>query len=357
MKFLHISDIHFNPIDDGRATRDLRDKFMKYAIEKNINNIDEVFFTGDFRHARKQADQEPQKVAQNAVKFLCDIANCVGVTDRQHIHIVPGNHDLERIVDSKLNAEILDTVYKQYDPDDGRFLGYVNKDIVAPDYLRSRFGFFENCVSLLNNQVWSDFKGGEIHRYRNFDDYSIIYLNTAIASGRDSDRYNLLIGNDDFEKVVCQTNGKIIIVLAHNPLLHLAYDEQNTIKNILKDNNVPVLWFCGDVHKVQYDKNYDIFCLAAGCMIKQNDAEANFFTGEITRQNGVVINAHSYAAKHGYWQPEEAITKRVKESIPEGLQPPQYGTLPKINNIPERNAFFSGRNDKLRLIADTFKKK
>ena len=125
MKFLHVSDIHFNPAADGRATRDLRAKFKRYTMEKGLQDIDEVFFTGDFRHAIKQAHQNPFEVAQNAVNFLCDIAECVGVTDLNHIHIVPGNHDLDREQNKEENSSFLDEIYRQYDPDDGCFAGYI----------------------------------------------------------------------------------------------------------------------------------------------------------------------------------------------------------------------------------------
>lgn len=53
MKFLHLSDIHFDPVNDGEDTVNLRNQFILYLKEKNII-VDELFFTGDFRHARNQ---------------------------------------------------------------------------------------------------------------------------------------------------------------------------------------------------------------------------------------------------------------------------------------------------------------
>ncbi len=356
MKFLHVSDIHFNPAGDGRATRDLRSKFKKYTIEKGLQDIDEVFFTGDFRHAAKQAGQNPLEVAQNAVNFLCDIAECVGVTDLKHIHIVPGNHDLDRECNKEENCRILDEIYKQYDPDDGCFTGYIKENVASLDYLRRRFGFFEKCAELLHNQIWSEFRSGWIHRYQSFDEYNIIYLNTAIASGRDKDRHNLLIGTNDFEKTLQHSEGKPLIILAHNPLSHLAYEEQNIVKNLLKDSGIPAIWFCGDIHETRYDKNYDIACLSVGCMIKQRGTEASFFVGEIVKHRGVSISAHCFVSKHGQWQPEEALTRRVTESLPDDLKPPPAGIIPKENNLPERNFYFTGREEQLQAVAVAFRK-
>lgn len=356
MKYLHISDIHFNPSDDGRATRDLRLKFKDYLAEKRLNDRSDVFFTGDFRHARKQADQDLSEVARNAVNFLRDLAECAGVTDPEHIHIVPGNHDLAREKNDSENSTLLQEIYKQYDPDEGRFTGCVRDHTASMDYLRGRFGFFDECAALLENKVWSEFQTGWIHRYRIFEDYGILYLNTAIASGRDSDRHNLLIGTDDFEKALRCIQGMPLIILAHNPLSHLEYNEQTIVKNLLKDSGNPVLWLCGDVHDSTYDRSYDISCLSAGCMIKQNETEASFYAGEFVKHRGVSISAHCYAARHGYWQYEEALTKRVNESLPDALKPPPIGPMPAINNLPERNSYFTGREEPLRAIAEAFRK-
>lgn len=356
MKFLHISDIHFDPMDSGRATRDLRNKFSEYVSEKGLTNIDELFFTGDFRHALKQANQDPDVVSKNAVDFLWDIASSIGIKSRKNIHIVPGNHDLDREIDSERNQQFMKCVYDNYEPYEGRFEGTV-ENCSVDSYLRGRFTFFEKCVTELDNLVWSDFKQGLIHRVRDFGYYSILYLNTAIACGRDNDRHNLLIGSNDFELAVQQTGGKPIIVLAHNPISHLAQDEKTILKNIIKDNNAPVLWLCGDVHETQYENTYNICCLAAGCMIQQKGTEASFYVGELTAENGVVIEAHEYQPAHGFWQPAEAITKRVRESIPDSLLPPATGAKPEINNLQQSNDFFTGRDKELSSIAKTFKKK
>ena len=108
MKFLHISDMHFDPVNDGEDTTMLRDKFIDYLKEKNIV-VDEIFFTGDFRHALHQIEQPDEETAKNSCDFLVNIAQCA-LKSREniysHLHIVPGNHDLSRGSD-----ELLDEIY------------------------------------------------------------------------------------------------------------------------------------------------------------------------------------------------------------------------------------------------------
>lgn len=92
----------------------MRVKIADYMQEKKITNIDELFFTGDFRHAKKQAGQDSQIVAENSVAFLYEIANCIGIKDKKHIHIVPGNHDLDIESDQNSNNEILANIYNKF---------------------------------------------------------------------------------------------------------------------------------------------------------------------------------------------------------------------------------------------------
>lgn len=353
MNFLHISDIHFDLEDSGRATRDLRAKFKSYVKEKGIKNINKVFFTGDFRPDHIYKEHELERLAKNAVDFICELARAVGVSDPQNIHIVPGDHDRDRLSSVEFEQCALESIYDQYDRFNGRFSGKVQEDVMASEFLRSRFVFFEKCAQLLDNKVWSEFKTGLIHRAQVYDDYAIIYLNTAIASGLTGEQ-KLLLGTDDFDLVVKSTNNKPLFILAHHSISDFDDNEQNIIKNILNDNQAPVLWFCGNTHKSQYDNTYNICVLTAGSMIQVSDTEASFYTGQFARYEGVTVTAHTYEPDHGYWQQAEAITKRIRESIPVSIQPAPEERLPEIHNIPGRYNYFAGRKQQIRAIAEKF---
>lgn len=355
MRFLHISDIHFNPEDDGRATRDLRKKFEDYVNEVPIDKIDKIFFTGDFRHAKKQANQDPYVTAKNSVDFLLYLADCVGVTEKKNIHIVPGNHDLDREKDASLNKKLLKKIYNNFEIENGTFTGNINieEKQSSLDYLRGRFSFFERCVELLDNKAWNDFKSGTVHRYAEFDNYSVIYLNTAIACGQDNERGKLLLELNDFNKIIDQIKNERIFILAHHPLSHLHEDIQRIIKNDLYDRKKLVLWLCGDTHVMEYDNTYNIACIPVGCMIQEKGTEAGFLEGELSA-DGVSIKAHRYITKHSYWQSEGAINKRIIQAIPQGLRPPSSHPMTETNNLTERNPFFSGRNKELKDLRTAF---
>ncbi|MDR3305908.1 MAG: metallophosphoesterase, partial [Clostridiales Family XIII bacterium] len=103
MRWLHISDIHDQPGRDGWSTENLRNGLLEYLKREEIC-ADEIFVTGDYRHAGEQPGEE-ESVARDAVRFLIEIARQVipkpkrcEIDDppEKHIHIVPGNHDLKR---------------------------------------------------------------------------------------------------------------------------------------------------------------------------------------------------------------------------------------------------------------------
>ncbi|MCL2031579.1 MAG: hypothetical protein FWG93_08555, partial [Oscillospiraceae bacterium] len=84
MRWLHISDIHYNPDKDGRDSALLRDELPEYLSDTG-KRVDEVFVTGDFRFARNQEDTDD--VAEASVAFIRSLANIVGVDDSDHIHV------------------------------------------------------------------------------------------------------------------------------------------------------------------------------------------------------------------------------------------------------------------------------
>lgn len=315
MKWLHISDIHYDSINDGIKTMMLRKNFEEIVKKHNLL-VDNVFFTGDFRCAENQEKQNIDLVAEEAVDFLRLIASLVGVTDDSYIHIVPGNHDLDYNVTGLSDAKSKKILIEAVESYNGNFLGS------AKNRLRERFAFFEKCAKLLNNNVWKNFCDGCIHRYRVFDEYSIIYLNSAIACGQEIKRGNLLIGTVDLFNVMSDikkyNDGKPIIFLAHHPMEVFSIEEITTIKDIINDVNLPSLWLCGDLHDMLENKTYEIAQITTGCFRKEPGVEAGFYIGEFLPLKGVRFKAY-LGSKRGKWDYSESYSKFANDSLPQAL--------------------------------------
>jgi predicted phosphodiesterase len=324
MKFLHISDLHFDPRNNSEATKDLHLKFGKYVTEKGIM-VDEFFFTGDFRNAKEQDDSID--TALSAANFLRTLARYVGVLEDEHIHIVPGNHDLTYpSKDKHENKKELDHVYKNYEHRNGIFHGKMKDDSFCLDYLRKRFGFFEMCAKSLNNSIWNDFQTGKIHRAKHFDNYCIVYLNSAIASGRGSenDRRHLLIGHNALHVIlneIKQKNRQIpVFILSHYTIDAIENSEKSYIKNIFRDFEFPIIWLCGDTHETFCENINNVAFITSGSFVNQQSTEASFFVGELT-DNKLILNAYGYDSKNLGWEYKEVLTKRLTEVLPDILKP------------------------------------
>lgn len=349
MKFLHISDMHFDPINDGADTVKLRTKFINYLKEKNII-VDELFFTGDFRHARNQQGQQEEAVVRNACDFLISIAFSV-IKDRnniyKHIHIVPGNHDL-----SIGNKKILDEIYEKYDPYKANFKEVMDDGRTGLSILLSRFSFFQQCAEYLRNNMWCNLRDGEVCPVRKLENCSIIYINTAIASGRDDERGKLYIGRQYIENAFQQVTDKNpdmpIIVLAHNVIDDIEQEERIKIKNLIDDLEIPVVWLCGDSHDIEYNNSYNVAYITAGCLLQERGTEASFYVGQLN-ECGLCFEAHGYDSKHSGWEYKEIVTKRINNSLPDKLRIREK-KVGLINNLGLPNKYFSGREKELNQI-------
>lgn len=308
MRWLHFSDIHFDFANDGISTKMLHDNF-KVFVKKNNITVDEVFFTGDFRNAKNQDKQDLKIVAKEATDFIKEIASSVGVKDTSHIHIVPGNHDFI----TNDNETDLKEICKNYN---GNFL---TKDKIM---LKNRFGFFVQCSKLLNNKVWENFFNGNIHRFQVFDDFNIVYLNTAISSGKKCDRGSLKICTSelyDILKKVKDSNNNPIIILAHHPMEAIEFTDMRAIKDIINELKISVLWLCGDYHFIFENNTYEIGELATGCFKIDSGAQAGFFVGEYTPTIGIKIQAY-VGTQRGKWDHSVSYSQFANEALPNNLR-------------------------------------
>ena len=250
----------------------------KSYIKDNEIKADEMFITGDFRNAAIECSDE-QTLVDKTIKFIEDIANSVGVTDRTHIHIVPGNHDLERCT---LNPD-LDEIRNSYNCCEGAFPPEVYKQLI------SRFGFYTHIYNNLYSENDPITLGNlPLHLSKCYKDYALVYLNTAISCGNDNDRGALVIGNielyEQLEYIKSQNPTLPIIVLAHHSPELFNPEEKDVIQNIFLDYNV-LLYLCGDAHKISCRKINDVLEYTTGCMTYQSDVHITFACGELLNNN------------------------------------------------------------------------
>lgn len=96
LRWLHISDLHFN--NDDMSTISLREELPQFLKSNNLL-CDYVFCTGDIRTANANSNT----FTDEAAKYLIDLCAAVGLTT-DRLFIVPENHDVDRNSDGRDGA-------------------------------------------------------------------------------------------------------------------------------------------------------------------------------------------------------------------------------------------------------------
>jgi len=360
MRWLHISDLHYGASDTGINTKELLCDFLGY-INKNIKKpVDNLFITGDFRYAKDLLDQN--ETAEKAVKLIWEIAQNVGIEKTDQIHIVPGNHEGD-----KDNKEELEKIIDRYESNKGELLEGTFSD-EDQEILAGRFSFFKKINSALykGNSIWND-NLLPLHTYSCRGDYNLLYLNTAITCGRgedergkNKDRGNLFIGtsilSDTLAKIKHENPNAPIIVLAHHPIKFFNEGEREQVKKLFLKYNV-ILYLCGDTHKAKSDRIGNHIEINMGCLQHIGSTQEAFCEGEIKGDKIVDLRAHLWDIEllrlGEYKTFNDEFSEYYIQHDPE--TPKKTPNIP-VNNLPDRNPRFSGRENKLNEIHDAFKK-
>ncbi len=301
MKFIHLSDLHFNPAMDGRTTRNLRKELITYLKELQLS-VNELIITGDFRHAQFQMNE--QKYVDEVVKYIWAIANAVHIKSVKNIHIIPGNHDRDRPKNSKRRIV---RIKNNYNINNGTF----KQDDL--EYLKKHFVYFNMVCNTLygHNCFW---KQAELHTYRFQNGTVFLYLNTSIMHNEDADRNHLIIGNDYLDQLLCEIDEKYseypIIVLAHHSPDYFEKHEKEAVEDIFRRHPKISLYLCGDAHESWPRKINGHIEITMGCLKHETEVENTFLYGN--------TDCNEYIAHHwvNSWEPYSYFNKMLKDFFP-----------------------------------------
>lgn len=306
MRWLHLSDIHYNPGKDGRSSAQLREKLLLFLKNKKLE-VDEIFITGDFRHAFFQKDENILEVAKDSVKYIKEVAKAVGVSSTDNIHIVPGNHDLTRGSNDEL-----DNIIKSYDYDKGDFS---TEELIK---LLNRFDFFKLvCCELYGDNIFYDELVNNIHTYRLVQNYVLLYMNTSLTCGRSDERGNLVVDNYHLYKTledISKTHSdKKIIILAHHSTDCFSKKEREVIETLF--NDYPVSYYlCGDSHEVWIKKINNTIELTTGCLVQEKGVENTFCICDTGTGIGK-ITFYNWNTKFSTWNEYQAFNDYINKVI------------------------------------------
>lgn len=311
MKWLHLSDLHFNPIKDGSESIYLRDRLFEFLKNNNVV-VDKMFLTGDYRDASNQEDTDEN--AKEAAKYIMDIAECVKIYDVNDILMVPGNHDLNRNYEGRQEC-IVENKFK-YKVECG--------DLINKHLLINSFEFYKRIVKNIYGEKESEEQFENVfkvnpHMYKIYNGYNVLMLNTELLAGEIitkstdkktvNDEGSLLVGNREVTNALIHLRDtkNPTIVLAHRGLDLLNAIERRRILSLFEDYNV-CLYLCGHSHDLWYDETLGIPQVTVGCIKKTEGVKVGFSIGEFDQERNL-ISMRAYSWDNNSWDEHKHFSK------------------------------------------------
>ena len=304
MKFLQFSDIHYCPRQAGRISMEIWESLPSYIAEKNFD-IDEIFFTGDYRHAKLQAKQDEGEILEDSTKIIQQIISASGITDMKHVHIIPGNHDRGR-----MSKEEYDEIRLSYSAG----TGIINSE--SKNKLEKQFSFFYSLCDNIYGEI-NPWKNRPIHTYSITKDAVVFYLNTALMHNSSNDRGNLILGNYCLYQILREVQTKAPslpkIVLAHHSIEYFNDEERRAIESIFRDYPIR-LYLCGDAHAIWWRSINGYPEITMGTLqIDSCNAQSVFLYGDTSTETYSAYEFRGMFSRKYAWAPFEQFNKSFSQ--------------------------------------------
>lgn len=263
LKFLHLSDIHFQKIGENGhwdLDADLRNELnldLENLAEK-VGPLDAILISGDIAFS---GNNDEYRLAQEWLTKICEITKC----EEENILMVPGNHDVNwdaihimvrdaqskfKEIGSKGDRNKLDEKIKEY------CTGVARADLFKP--LENYFAFAQRykCVPESDSLYWE----------KNFSlqgcTLRIRGLNSALVSSKIDHEHTskLIVGS--IQSSLRREDGVIYLTMCHHPPKWL-YDGDQVEEDLTARARVHLF---GHKHEFRIDQRTNSVTLAAGAV-------------------------------------------------------------------------------------------
>lgn len=293
MKWLHISDIHFN--FKGFDTSNVRNKLIEKLEEIGLK-IDFILITGDCLYKYGKENFNVDEIA-SYIKKIAKSCNC----NKKNIYICQGNHDLNRdeldrnsLIVSILNGENdFDKSYKKLS--------------------KNGSDRFQLLTSKVNNITYESYK---VHDPKG-QKFRIISLNSCLLSKDKNDYGKLRVCNSYLNKLesAIQNDDKINILIMHHGIDFLEVNDAIKFEHWAEDHYIDMV-FTGHTHRsaVQtFDNVYrNIGQFTAGAIVVDDYAVPSFFLCEYEEGYDVSIKLFTYSKDTETWTLDNRSLRKFK---------------------------------------------
>ncbi len=306
LRWLHLSDFHFQARDDWRQRLPLRalTNKLQELVEKDLKPH-LVFITGDIAYRGSAAEYE------QAYKFLQSLVELLELGP-QHFFLVPGNHDVDRTAIKPIHDWLLKPVVNA---DTLRLL--MDDAEIMPILVARQKAFLDFTAQFLGGaRGWSPLRPWradtlEVVGWK----VGVMQLNKVWAGGLDSDKGRLYFGERQLlDQLEVVRNCDLTFALCHHPLAYLAdFDEQRT-----RDLLAGQVQFLLRGHLHRNDARSlgagETLELATGAILEQDPHYVGFTLGELAPTGEGTLHLFRYSGHgQGFWAADTLFSQAAPE--------------------------------------------
>jgi formylglycine-generating enzyme required for sulfatase activity/3',5'-cyclic AMP phosphodiesterase CpdA len=224
IRLLHLSDIHFEADETWERRAVLADliPFVRDKVAVGGARPNLVLVTGDVAASGKVEEYE------RAEAFLLELMDVLGLEARDHLFIVPGNHDVDR---KRIGPPDRFTIQGLLDAEEQEQVEAVLRHPMALSALGTRLDAFYSFTRRLlgDGHAWTPDRPWRADRVEvGGTGLGLVQLNSAWASGPDDAKGRLLVGEAQVRDALAELPDTCLrVAMAHHPPSWLAeWDEQ-----------------------------------------------------------------------------------------------------------------------------------
>lgn len=294
MRWLHISDIHFNM--RGYDSKNIRKQLLVKLKELNLH-MDFILITGDclFRFGNESFDC---KLIITFIKDIASICKC----SLKKVYICPGNHDVDR--ENTLRNVLIENIR------DGK------EDFSKSYYDLCRYG--HDRFQIIHKGVTSyNYEPYKIFSPRS-EKYRIVSIDSCLVSKDKEDCQNLRVFNEKIYEIgkKLKNDERINLLIMHHGIECLELSDAKKFVHWIEDNNIDMVC-CGHTHRAAVntydDLERDVKQFTAGAIVVDDYATPSFFICECFDSNTKVnMSLYTYTTNIENWALDNQLLRKFR---------------------------------------------
>lgn len=323
LTWIHLSDIH-EAIQNSESTL-MRDGLISKIKDLNKDyKFSFIVITGDI--ADKNMYNE-EKISD----FFDELLNATNI-QKDNLFLVPGNHDLDR---TKARESLLK--------------GFSKNDEFDKSIIDSLKAAFNNFNKFYKNYFKKEYCNDGIHYVETRNNFNIVGLNTALASGYDKEEGSIRFCFDNVSEKLktIESSNNISLAIGHHNVDCLHTKDRDLLIKNFETYNVD-MYLSGHIHDSDacrsIDGNSEIPSVTCGATVPEGYGTTGFIIGKYNNNN-IINKFFKWSEKNYCWIVDNEVNGHQNENGE------LYFSINKTNSTVSS---FALTNEEININSDEF---